>query len=74
MNGQVYDGELRLGFGYSRDMYRAETIEALVAAYKSELEELIAHCLSEDAGGLTPSDVKGLTLSEQELDAILDSI
>ncbi len=70
VDGQVYDGELRLSFTYSRRMYEAATIEALAHAYQSELEALITHCLEDGVGELTPSDVPLARLSQAQLDAL----
>ena len=71
VSGQVYNGELRLGISYSREMYEAETIAALAEDYRSELEALIDHCLSDEAGGLTPSDVPLAKLTQTQLDALV---
>ncbi|MDT4794631.1 Linear gramicidin synthase subunit B [compost metagenome] len=70
VEGQVYGGELALQFGYSREMYRRETIEALAEAYRVELEALIAHCLAEGNGGFTPSDFPLAKLTQAQLDAL----
>ena len=69
VNGQVYEGELRLSVGYSRAMYRRETIERLVSAYQRELEAVIQHCTS-GASGVTPSDFPLAGLSQAELDRL----
>jgi non-ribosomal peptide synthase protein (TIGR01720 family) len=70
IDGQVYDGELSLTFAYSRQMYAAETIEALARDYRSELETIIAHCLEDASGGLTPSDVPLAGLTQAQLDGL----
>ncbi|WP_432732458.1 amino acid adenylation domain-containing protein [Jeongeupia wiesaeckerbachi] len=55
IHGQVSAGRLELVWVYSREQYRAETVNALAAAFQRELTELIAHCADAD-GGVTPSD------------------
>ncbi|MCY1271539.1 Linear gramicidin synthase subunit B [compost metagenome] len=70
VEGQVYGGELALQFGYSREMYRRETIEALAEAYRAELEALVEHCLAEGNGGFTPSDFPLAKLTQAQLDAL----
>ena len=70
VGGQVYEGELCLSFDYSRQMYKDETIEALARDYQAEIEAIVAHCLDDEAGGLTPSDVPLARLTQAQLDAL----
>ncbi|MCQ9427427.1 amino acid adenylation domain-containing protein, partial [Pseudomonas sp. LJDD11] len=68
INGQVYGGELRLGWSFSREMFRQETIERLADEYAQELEQLVEHCISADTCALTPSDVPLAGLNQAQLD------
>ncbi|MCO6440353.1 MAG: non-ribosomal peptide synthetase, partial [Nitrococcus mobilis] len=43
VNGQVYDGELKLTWSFSKAMYYPATIRGLIAAYQTELVALIEH-------------------------------
>ena len=70
IDGQVYGGQLQLRWTFSAERYTPQTIATLAEAYVSELETLIAHCLSAEAGGLTPSDFPLTTLSQAQLDAL----
>src|SRR5262249_4654506 len=70
INGQVYDGVLRLDWSYSGAVYDAVTVAGLAAAYEAELAALIDHCLSDEAGGLTSADVPLAQLSQAQLDAL----
>ncbi|GAB1715821.1 MAG: hypothetical protein NTAFB05_08630 [Nitrobacter sp.] len=70
IDGQVYNGELRLSFAYSRHMYDAATIEGLAQEYQTELEAVIAHCLSEQAQGLTSSDIPLAGLTQARIDGL----
>ncbi|MFK5733605.1 amino acid adenylation domain-containing protein [Pseudomonas urmiensis] len=70
VNGQVYDGELRLDWTYSREMYRAETIQGLARALEQALEEVIMHCLEDGAQGVTPADFPLAGLSQAQLDRL----
>jgi amino acid adenylation domain-containing protein/non-ribosomal peptide synthase protein (TIGR01720 family) len=70
VHGQVAGGQLALSIGYSREMYRTETIAALCAAYRRELELIVEHCTSGEAGGVSPSDFPLVEISQRELDAL----
>lgn len=56
IDSQVYAGELVLRWTFSGERFDPQTIDELAQAYLGELHSLIAHCLEDDAGGLTPSD------------------
>jgi hypothetical protein len=43
-------------------------------AYLNDVRMLIAHCLSPDAGGYTPSDFPNVELEQDALDAILEQM
>ena len=69
VNGQVFDGRLRLDWTYSREMFRADTIEALARAYEQALAALIEHCQAGNQG-VTPSDFPLAGLSQAQLDQL----
>jgi amino acid adenylation domain-containing protein/non-ribosomal peptide synthase protein (TIGR01720 family) len=71
INGQVYGGELSLSWTFSRDMFDPGTIQRLAHEYAQELKALIAHCISEEAAGLTPSDVPLARITQAQLDALV---
>ncbi|WP_455883868.1 non-ribosomal peptide synthetase [Pseudomonas putida] len=70
VDSQVYGGELVLRWTYSRERHDPQTIRDLAEAYLAELQSLIAHCLRDDAGGLTPSDFPLAHLSQSQLDSL----
>ncbi|WP_437937133.1 amino acid adenylation domain-containing protein [Sorangium sp. So ce341] len=70
VHGQVSGDELEIGVSYSGEWYDAETVERLAASYQRELELLIGHALSPDAGCLTPSDFPLAALDAAELEAL----
>ncbi|AXA24576.1 non-ribosomal peptide synthase/polyketide synthase [Pseudomonas putida] len=70
VNGQVFDGELSLGWTFSDARFDNHTIQALADAYTQALLALIEHCCQPQAGGLTPSDVPLARLSQAQLDAL----
>ena len=70
LNGQVYGGELTLGWTFSRKVFDTATIQHLADAYAEELKALIEHCCEEDTQGLTPSDFPLARLSQAQLDCL----
>ncbi|SIR91538.1 non-ribosomal peptide synthetase [Pseudomonas putida] len=69
LNGQVYGGELRLGWTFSRQMFDSAAIGELAKALEAELQALVEHCTS-GAQGVTPSDVPLAELDQVQLDAL----
>ncbi|HLM57759.1 MAG TPA: amino acid adenylation domain-containing protein, partial [Pyrinomonadaceae bacterium] len=71
VNAGVYDGELRLDWSYSRDLHDRATVERLAADHLETLRAIVAHCLSPEAGGHTPSDFPLAKLEQGQLDELL---
>ena len=71
--GDVAGGVLTLSFWYSENRHRRETIERLALRCRGALSNLIAHCLSEGAGGYTPSDFELVDIQQSDLDRIAAS-
>jgi non-ribosomal peptide synthase protein (TIGR01720 family) len=74
VRSSVLHGRLGIRWAYSENQYRRDTIEALSARVMEALRELIAHCLSPEAGGYTPSDFQNANLSREDLDDVMDSL
>ncbi|MBK5304814.1 MULTISPECIES: non-ribosomal peptide synthetase [Gammaproteobacteria] len=70
VDSQVYGGELVLRWTFSAERHDLQTITKLAEAYLGELQSLIQHCLSDHAGGLTPSDFPLARLTQPQLDAL----
>ncbi|WP_431700481.1 non-ribosomal peptide synthetase [Pseudomonas sp. BR20] len=70
VDSQVFGGELVLRWTFSRERHDAQTIQDLAQAYLAELQALVAHCLEDNAGGLTPSDFPLARLTQPQLDAL----
>ena len=68
LNGQVYGGELKLGWNFSREQFDETTIERLADDYTQELRALIAHCCNAEHRGITPSDFPLSSLTQAQLD------
>ncbi|WP_144174656.1 non-ribosomal peptide synthetase [Pseudomonas sp. Kh13] len=70
VNGQVYGGELTLGWTFSRKVFDPATIQRLADAYTEELQSLIDHCCQADNCGVTPTDFPLARLSQAQLDGL----
>jgi len=74
INGFVAGGRLQLQWTYSTRVHRRATVEHLAQGFLEALEALIAHCQAPEAGGFTPSDFPGATLSQENLDKFITRI
>ncbi|MCF5170057.1 non-ribosomal peptide synthetase [Pseudomonas canadensis] len=70
VDSQVYGGELVLRWTFSRERHDQQSIHELADAYLAELQSLVAHCLQDNAGGLTPSDFPLAHLTQSQLDSL----
>lgn len=70
IDGQVYNGELKLGWTFSGDMYHETTIQGLADAYALALQALIGHCCSKESHAVTPSDFPLVNLVQAQLDTL----
>ncbi|UNB65885.1 non-ribosomal peptide synthetase [Pseudomonas syringae pv. helianthi] len=70
IDSQVYGGELLLRWTFSAERYQPGAIEALAQDYLARLQALVAHCLADGCGGLTPSDFPLADLDQAQLDAL----
>ncbi len=67
---KIRQGQLQVSFKYSKLRFHAGTIEALAQTFQQQLQQLIRHCQSPEAGGYTPSDFPLARISQQELDGL----
>ncbi|BAZ11502.1 amino acid adenylation domain-containing protein [Calothrix sp. NIES-4071] len=72
--GGIESGRLQLSWTYSQNLYCQSTIEGLAQGFIEALRELIAHCLSPETGGFTPSDFPLAKLNQEELDSAFEQI
>jgi amino acid adenylation domain-containing protein/non-ribosomal peptide synthase protein (TIGR01720 family) len=70
VNSYVVEGRLQVVLTYSENRHERETIERLGESYARELEAIIAHCASAEAGGHTPSDFPLARLGQEALDRV----
>ncbi|TYR40284.1 hypothetical protein FY004_38815 [Streptomyces parvus] len=71
VNAAVSDGRLSVAWTYSAHLHDRATVEGLAEDFVVRLRELIEHCLTEEAGGLTPSDVSLAGLDQVALDRLV---
>jgi amino acid adenylation domain-containing protein/non-ribosomal peptide synthase protein (TIGR01720 family) len=71
VDGSIVGGCLHLRFSYSAALHHEESVCKLTHHVMESLRELIAHCLSPEAGGYTPSDFPLARLRQEELDPLL---
>ncbi|MDQ1592735.1 MAG: hypothetical protein QOG71_3362 [Pyrinomonadaceae bacterium] len=70
ITGSVIGNQLRLDWTYSENIHRRETVERLAQSFNAELRALVAHCLTPEAGGYTPSDFPLAALGQEQLDNV----
>ncbi|HYG64822.1 MAG TPA: amino acid adenylation domain-containing protein, partial [Thermoanaerobaculia bacterium] len=70
LTAAVLGGRLTLHWAYAGGLVSRTTVERLAGHFVEELRGLIAHCLSPEAGGYTPSDFSLAVLDQARLDAI----
>ncbi|WP_425273540.1 amino acid adenylation domain-containing protein [Pseudomonas morbosilactucae] len=70
LNGEVFGGQLSMGWTFSAQMFARECIKKLADEYAQELEFLIEHCISIESPGVTPSDFPLAGLTQGQLDTL----
>ncbi len=74
VNGAVTGGRLSVAWTYSRNLHDRATVTRVAERFTDRLRDLIDHCTTADAGGLTPSDVPLAGLDAEELESLLDDL
>jgi len=74
IGGNVIDDVLNVNISFSNEQFKRPTIERFAELFGEELRNIIAHCLSPEAGGYTASDFKEAGLDDEDLDALLDEL
>ncbi|ASU38877.1 hypothetical protein hmeg3_11650 [Herbaspirillum sp. meg3] len=72
-NAMVVAGQLQVECVYSTALHRREDIQALLQIFSRTMQDLLSHCRT-TAGGATPSDFPLVTLSQSQLDVLLESL
>ncbi len=71
VDGMIVDGQLQIKWTYSQNFHQRATIESLAEELIANLQRLIAHCLSPEAGGYTHSDFPLAKLNQEQLEQVL---
>jgi non-ribosomal peptide synthase protein (TIGR01720 family) len=74
VNCLVVNGQLELGWTYSENRNRANTIEQLAQRCLTRLIEIIQHCTASGVRGATPSDFPLVALDQVTVDALLHRV
>ncbi|MGH6649419.1 amino acid adenylation domain-containing protein, partial [Aquabacterium sp.] len=69
VNGQVYEGQLKLEISYSAARHERTTVQSWANRFEQELAALIEHCTT-GAQGLTPSDFPLASVTQAQLDKL----
>jgi amino acid adenylation domain-containing protein/non-ribosomal peptide synthase protein (TIGR01720 family) len=70
LNGQVYGGELQLGWTFGPLMFDPAAIQALSVAYTEELNALVEHCCTPGNCGFTACDFPLSRLTQAQLESL----
>jgi non-ribosomal peptide synthase protein (TIGR01720 family) len=70
IDGEVAAGRFQFRWQYSANVHRPETVEILARGFVQALCELIAHCQTPEAGGVTPSDFPLAGLNQEQLNKL----
>jgi non-ribosomal peptide synthase protein (TIGR01720 family) len=74
INAMIFDGKLRITWGYSSAIHLAATVENLANNYVAALRRLIEHCRSTQDSGYTPSDFPEFKWTQADLDEMSTAI
>ena len=74
INSYIRDGAFHAGWTFSENLHRAETIERLAARFVEALRQLIRHCQTLDASGVTASDFALAALDQNDLSQIASAL
>src|SRR5690606_1352999 len=66
----VNDGCLQCDFLYDQVLFEKQQIENYLTSYQKNLENLINYCCDQTYSQLTPSDLRSLSLTQQEIENI----
>jgi amino acid adenylation domain-containing protein/non-ribosomal peptide synthase protein (TIGR01720 family) len=71
VNAIICNEQLQIEWTYSSNIHQHETVENIAQEFVEILQQLIAHCLSPENTGFTPTDFPLIDFNQLELDQIL---
>ncbi|MFW9264015.1 amino acid adenylation domain-containing protein [Nostoc sp. CALU 546] len=74
INAIIINEKLQIDWTYSSNIHQHETIENIAQEFVETLQKLIAHCLSTENIGYTPTDFPLIQLDQLEIDQILQNL
>ncbi|MCW5317887.1 amino acid adenylation domain-containing protein [Nostoc sp. KVJ3] len=74
INAIILNEKLQIDWTYSSNIHQREKIENIAQEFVETLQELIAHCLSTENAGYTPTDFPLIQLNQLEIDQILQNL
>ena len=72
VNAFVRNGQLQFNIDFDTQTFPPGFVQAQMDCFANRLEELIAHCLSPDAGGHTPSDFALTDMTDEQFGRLSD--
>jgi amino acid adenylation domain-containing protein/non-ribosomal peptide synthase protein (TIGR01720 family) len=73
INAIVINEQLQVDWTYSSNIHQHETIKNIAQEFVETLQDIIAHCLSPENTGYTPTDFPLIQLDQLEIDQILQN-
>ncbi|MEH1791282.1 amino acid adenylation domain-containing protein [Nostoc sp.] len=74
INAIIINEKLQIDWTYSSNIHQEETIENIAQEFVETLQDIIAHCLSPENAGYTPTDFPLIQLNQLEIDQILQNL
>ncbi|WP_199335631.1 non-ribosomal peptide synthetase [Nostoc sp. FACHB-110] len=74
VNAMIYNEQLQIEWTYSSNIHQQETIEDVAQEFIEILQEIIAHCVSQENTKFTPTDFPLINFNQLEIDQILQNL
>ncbi|MBP5975680.1 amino acid adenylation domain-containing protein [Brasilonema sp. CT11] len=74
INAIIINEKLQIDWTYSSNIHQHETIENIAQEFVETLQDIIAHCLSPENAGYTPTDFPLIQLNQLEIDQIFQNL
>ncbi|NJO81279.1 MAG: amino acid adenylation domain-containing protein [Blastochloris sp.] len=74
ITGQIINQQLLMNWSFSSSVHVQSTIEHVAELFMTALRDIIEHCTTVDIGQYTPSDFALTSLSQPQLDHVLEMV